>query len=96
MLVGLLIALGGWSLSRTFELSTIQAVHENQVYKIERQVDKIQDQKDCKKKMIEGMEIRKEKNQPYNGNEVARIIADCDYDEDYCYLCLSKFHHMLA
>ena len=49
--------------------------------------EKIQDQKDCKKKMIEGMEIRKEKNQPYNGNEVARIIADCDYDEDYCYLC---------
>ena len=49
--------------------------------------EKIQNQKDCKKKMIEGMEIRKEKNQPYNGNEVARIIADCDYDEDYCYLC---------
>ena len=29
LLVGLLIALGGWSLSRTFELSTIQAVHED-------------------------------------------------------------------
>ena len=26
LLVGLLIALGGWSLSRTFELSTTQAV----------------------------------------------------------------------
>ena len=49
--------------------------------------EKIQNQKDFKKKMIEGMEIRKEKNQPYNGNEVARIIADCDYNEDYCYLC---------
>ena len=33
MLVGLLIALGGWSLSRTFELSTSQAVLE---YKVER------------------------------------------------------------
>ena len=46
MLVGLLIALGGWSLSRTFELSTIQAVHENQVEKLERHVEKLQDQMD--------------------------------------------------
>ena len=29
LLVGLLIALGGWSLSRTFELSTVQAVQED-------------------------------------------------------------------
>ena len=41
LLVGLLIALGGWSLSRTFELSTIQAVHEDKVDKLERQVDKL-------------------------------------------------------
>ena len=41
MLIGLLIALGGWSLSRTFELSTIQAVHEDKVDKLERQVDKL-------------------------------------------------------
>ena len=46
MLVGLLIALGGWSLSRTFELPTIQAVHENQVEKLERHVEKLQDQMD--------------------------------------------------
>ena len=46
MLVGLLIALGGWSLSRTFELSTIQAVHENQVEKLERKVEKLEDQMD--------------------------------------------------
>ena len=31
LLVGLLIALGGWSLSRTFELSTGQVVLEKQV-----------------------------------------------------------------
>ena len=42
MLIGLLIALGGWSLSRTFELSTIQAVHEDKVQKLERHVDKLQ------------------------------------------------------
>ena len=43
MLVGLLIALGGWSLSRTFELSTFQAVHNNQIDKLERHVEKLQD-----------------------------------------------------
>ncbi len=46
MLVGLLIALGGWSLSRTFELSTIQAVHEDKVHRIEQQVLKLEDQID--------------------------------------------------
>ena len=46
MLVGLLIALGGWSLSRTFELSTFQAVHNNQIDKLERKVEKLQDQMD--------------------------------------------------
>ena len=50
LLVGLLIALGGWSLSRTFELSTIQPVHEDkvqvlreQVLKLEEQIDKMMD-----------------------------------------------------
>ena len=38
LLVGLLIALGGWSLSRTFELSTGQAVLEDKVERLEMQV----------------------------------------------------------
>ena len=42
LLVGLLLALGGWSLSRTFELSTVQAVQEDKVVKLERHVDKLQ------------------------------------------------------
>ena len=46
MLVGLLIALGGWSLSRTFELSTIQAVHEDKVHTLQQQVLKLEDQVD--------------------------------------------------
>ena len=46
MLVGLLIALGGWSLSSTFELSTIQAVHEDKVLKLETRVEKLQDKMD--------------------------------------------------
>ena len=43
MLIGLLIALGGWSLSRTFELSTTQAVQLDKVDKLERHVEKLQD-----------------------------------------------------
>ena len=46
MLIGLLIALGGWSLSRTFELSTIQAVHEDKVHTLQQQVLKLEDQVD--------------------------------------------------
>ena len=46
MLVGLLIALGGWSLSRTFELSTFQAVHKNQINILEKKVEKLQAQMD--------------------------------------------------
>jgi len=42
LLVGILLALAGWSLSRTFELSTIQAVHEDKVQKLERHVEKLQ------------------------------------------------------
>jgi CHASE1-domain containing sensor protein len=44
LLVGLLIALGGWSLSRTFELSTGQAVLEDKVERLEMQLNLI-DQK---------------------------------------------------
>ena len=46
MLVGILLALAGWSLSRTFELSTIQAVHEYKVKKLERQLEKMEDKMD--------------------------------------------------
>ena len=46
MLVGILLALAGWSLSRTFELSTIQAVHEDKVHRIEQQVLKLENQMD--------------------------------------------------
>ena len=44
LLVGLLIALGGGSLSRTFELSTGQAVLEDKVERLEMQLNLI-DQK---------------------------------------------------
>ncbi len=53
LLVGLLIALGGWTLTRTFELSTIQAVQLDKVDKLERQVEKLEDQIDDMMKMDE-------------------------------------------
>ena len=46
LLVGVLLALGGWSLSRTFELSTIQAVHEDKVHTLQAQVLKLEEQVD--------------------------------------------------
>ena len=46
MLVGILLALAGWSLSRPFELSTIQAVHEDKVHTLQSQVLKLEDQVD--------------------------------------------------
>ena len=46
LLVGLLIALGGWSLSRTFELSTNQAVLEDKVERLEMQIRLIDEKLD--------------------------------------------------
>ena len=46
LLVGLLMALGGWTLARTFELSTVQAVNEDKIDKLERQVEKLEDRMD--------------------------------------------------
>ena len=77
LLVGLLIALGGWSLSRTFELSTIQAVHEDkvqvlrqQVLKLENQMDKMMDSDeeimDQHKKLFEKLEQGNNTSGSYN------------------------------
>ena len=46
MLVGILLALAGWSLSRTFELSTGQAVLLNQVDQLEFNVQMLEDKMD--------------------------------------------------
>ena len=46
LLIGILIALGGWNLTQTFSLSTTQAVLDDKVDKLERQVEKMQDQMD--------------------------------------------------
>lgn len=46
LIVGIMIALAGWTLSRTFELSTTQAVHEDKIDKLERLTEKLKDQMD--------------------------------------------------
>ena len=46
MLVGILIMLGGWTLAKTFGLSTNQAVQMDKVAKLERHVEKLQDKID--------------------------------------------------
>ena len=77
LLVGLLIALGGWSLSRTFELSTDQAVQEDKVNRLERHVDKLQNHienmmksdeeiMDQHKKLFEALENNEAPSGSYN------------------------------
>ena len=46
LLIGILLALAGWTLTRTFDLSTNQAVQLDKVSKLERQVEKLEDQMD--------------------------------------------------
>jgi hypothetical protein len=46
LLLGLLIALGGWTMTQTFSLSTTQAVINDKVSKLERATDKLREQMD--------------------------------------------------
>ena len=41
VLIGILIALGTWTLSRTFELSTAQAIHQEKLAKLESNIEKV-------------------------------------------------------
>ena len=53
LLLGLLIALGGWTMTQTFSLSTTQAVIDDKVDKLENQVMKLTDQIDEMKDLDE-------------------------------------------
>jgi len=46
LLLGLLIALGGWTMTQTFSLSTTQAVIDDKVNKLEDEVEKLREQMD--------------------------------------------------
>ena len=53
LLLGLLIALGGWTMTQTFSLSTTQAVIDDKVDKLENQVMKLIDEIDGMKDLDE-------------------------------------------
>ena len=53
LLLGLLIALGGWTMTQTFSLSTTQAVLDDKVDKLENQVMKLTDEIDEMKDLDE-------------------------------------------
>jgi len=53
LLVGILLALAGWTLTRTFDLSTTQAVLENQVDQLEFNVQMLEEKMD---KMVDSDE----------------------------------------
>ena len=46
LLLGLLIALGGWTMTQTFSLSTTQEVNDDKVSKLERATEKLREQMD--------------------------------------------------
>ena len=46
LLVGILLALAGWTLTRTFDLSTNQAVLENQVDQLEFRIQMLDEKMD--------------------------------------------------
>ena len=57
LLVAIVLALGAWSLSRTFTISTDLVVSQEKVNKLERQVDKLmtqmEDVKDKEKEIMD-------------------------------------------
>ena len=53
LLMGIVLALGGWNLTQTFALSTGQVVGQEKVDKLERQVEKLTGQIDDMKDMDE-------------------------------------------
>ena len=70
MLIGILLALAGWSLSRTFELSTSQAVLLNKVERLEMQStlleEKLSEMADSDEEIMEQHEKLFEKLQQGN------------------------------
>ena len=60
LLVGILLALAGWTLTRTFDLSTTQAV---QLDKVDRMMNKDEEIMEQHKKLFEALED----NQPTTG-----------------------------
>ena len=79
LLVGVLIALGGWTLTRTFDLSTNQVVSQEKVNKLELQVTKLTEQvDDLKDKEEEIIEQHKKLFEALNQNN--RLSSGYNYN----------------
>ena len=80
VLIGILIALGTWTLSRTFELSTAQAIHQEKLAKLESNIEKVlakdkemQEQHAKLFEMLQANPSHKMDNSGYNyGNRTGR------------------------
>jgi cytochrome oxidase assembly protein ShyY1 len=80
VLIGILVALGTWTLSRTFELSTSQAINQEKLVKLESTVEKLlakdkemQDQHSKLFEMLQANPSHKMDNSGYNyGNRPGR------------------------
>ena len=87
LLVGLLIALGGWSLSRTFELSTGQAVLEDKVERLEMQVrlmdEKMDEMFDMDEEIMKQHEdlFKKLENSGIRATKQRRVLAKLIFDK---------------
>tara|TARA_R100001594_G_scaffold30570_1_gene57177 strand:+ start:30664 stop:30918 length:255 start_codon:yes stop_codon:yes gene_type:complete len=77
LIVGIMIALAGWTLSRTFELSTTQAVHEDKIDKLERLTEKLKDQMDNMMNMDEEIMQQHE--------DLFRQLSNTENSERYSY-----------
>jgi len=77
LLVGILLALAGWTLTRTFDLSTTQAVQLDKVDKLERHVEKLQDK-------IELMTNKDEEIMEQH-KKLFEILDKDDAPTGYCY-----------
>ena len=96
LLVGILLALAGWTLTRTFDLSTTQAVQLDKVDKLERHVEKLQDKMDQMmdkdeeiieqhKKLFEALDsINQQQDIIINGTQNFRRSSCTDADENGC------------
>ena len=69
LLVGILLALAGWSLTRTFDLSTSMVINEEKVDRLENQVLKLETKMDVlKDKEEEIMEQHKKSFEALDNN----------------------------
>ena len=79
LLLGLLIALGGWTMTQTFSLSTGQVVGQEKVDKLESQVEKLREQMDDMLKVDE--EIMEQHEDLFDALRTSQPSSSYNYQE---------------